>query len=174
MILALVNNIKGALLKIVVIFALLGGLFLVHTQQVNTAVNKAIVTQKAEYDRLNQSLQTKSLVFECSIKDDVTSITKEKDAKIKDITRKYNAALDSLRQYSTSNATSTSTSTSSNTTTDSSNAKSTAGVVTEGLFADHAEVSLGVAKNAEELKQHLNACYQQYDTVKDQLDSYRK
>jgi len=170
MILALVNNIKGALLKIVVILALLGGLFLVHTQQVNTAVNKAIVTQKAEYDRLNQSLQTKSLVFECSIKDDVTSITKEKDAKIKDISRKYNAALDSLRQYSTSTATSTS----SNTTTNSSNAKSTAGVVTEGLFADHAEVSLGVAKNAEELKQHLNACYQQYDTVKDQLDSYRK
>jgi hypothetical protein len=170
MILALVNNIKGTLLKIVVILALLGGLFLVHTQQVNTAVNKAIVTQKAEYDRLNQSLQTKSLVFECSIKDDVTSITKEKDAKIKDITRKYNAALDSLRQYSTS----ASTSTSSNTTTDSSNAKSTAGIVTEGLFADHAEVSLGVAKNAEELKQHLNACYQQYDTVKDQLDSYRK
>ena len=170
MILALVNNIKGALLKIAVILALLGGLFLVHTQQVNTAVNKAIVTQKAEYDRLNQSLQTKSLVFECSIKDDVTSITKEKDAKIKDITRKYNAALDSLRQYSTS----ASTSTSSNTTTDSSDAKSTAGIVTEGLFADHAEVSLGVAKNAEELKQHLNACYQQYDTVKDQLDSYRK
>ena len=170
MILALVNNIKGALLKIAVILALLGGLFLVHTQQVNTAVNKAIVTQKAEYDRLNQSLQTKSLVFECSIKDDVTFITKEKDDKIKDITRKYNAALDSLRQYSTS----ASTSTSSNTAADSSDAKSTAGIVTEGLFADHAEVSLGVAKNAEELKQHLNACYQQYDTVKDQLDSYRK
>jgi hypothetical protein len=170
MILALVNNIKGALLKIVVILALLGGLFLVHTQQVNTAVNKAIVTQKAEYDKLNQSLQTKSLVFECSIKDDVTSITKEKDAKIKDITRKYNAALDSLRQYSTSTATNTS----SNTAADSSDAKSTAGIVTEGLFADHAEVSLGIAKNAEELKQHLNACYQQYDAVKDQLDSYRK
>jgi len=170
MILALVNNIKGALLKIAVILALLGGLFLVHTQQVNTAVNKAIVTQKAEYDRLNQSLQTKSLVFECSIKDDVTFITKEKDDKIKDITRKYNAALDSLRQYSTS----ASTSTSSNTAADSSDAKSTAGIITEGLFADHAEVSLGVAKNAEELKQHLNACYQQYDTVKDQLDSYRK
>jgi len=168
MILALVNNIKGALLKIAVILALLGGLFLVHTQQVNTAVNKAIVTQKAEYDRLNQSLQTKSLVFECSIKDDVTSITKEKDAKIKDITRKYNAAIDSLRQYSAS------TSTASNTTSDSSNPESTKGINAEGLFADHAEVSLGVAKNAEELKQHLNACYQQYDAVKDQLDSYRK
>jgi len=168
MILALVNNIKTSLVKIAVLVVVLAGLFLVHNWQVNSAVDKAVATQKAEYNKLNQSLQNKSLVFECSIKDDVTSITKEKDAKIKDITRKYNAAIDSLRQYSTS------TSTSSNPTSDSSNPESTKGINAEGIFADHAEVSLGIAKNAEELKQHLNACYQQYDSVKDQLDNYRK
>lgn len=168
MILALVNNIKTSLVKIAVVIAVLAGLFLVHNWQVNLAVDKAVATQKAEYNKLNQSLQNKSLVFECSIKDDVTSITKEKDAKIKDITRKYNAAIDSLRQYSTS------TSTASNPTSDSSNPESTKGINAEGLFQRHAEVSLGIAKNAEELKQHLNACYQQYDSVKDQLDNYRK
>jgi hypothetical protein len=168
MILALANNIQSLLIKITIIIAVLAGLFLVHNWQVNTAVDKAVATQKAEYNKLNQSLQNKSLMFECSIKDDVSKITKEKDAKIKDITRKYNAAIDSLRQHSAS------TSTSSNPTTDSSNAKSTTGIVTEGLFADHAQVSLGIARDAEELKQHLNACYQQYDAVKDQLDNYRK
>jgi len=166
--LALVNNIQTLLVKAAVILCVLLGLFLVHNWQVNTAVNKAVATQKAEYDKLNQSLQTKSMISECSIKNDVNSIVKEKDAKIKDITYKYNAAIDSLRQYSTS------ASTTSNTTSNSSNAESTKGIATEGLFERHAEVSLGIAKNAEELKQHLNACYQQYDTVKDQLDSYRK
>jgi hypothetical protein len=168
MILALANNIQSLVIKVTIIIAVLAGLFLVHNWQVNAAVDKAVATQKAEYNKLNQSLQNKSLIFECSIKDDVRTITKEKDAKIKDITRKYNAAIDSLRQYSAS------TSTSSNSTTDSSNAESTKGIVTEGLFADHAQVSLGIARDAEELKQHLNACYQQYDAVKDQLDNYRK
>ena len=166
--LALVNNIQTLLVKAAVIACVLLGLFLVHNWQVNTAVNKAVATQKAEYDKLNQSLQTKSIISECSIKNDVNSIVKEKDAKIKDITYKYNAAIASLRQHSTS------TSTTSNPTSDSSNAKSTKGITTERLFADHAEVSLGIARDAEELKQHLNACYQQYDAVKDQLDNYRK
>lgn len=166
--LALVNNAQSLLIKIAAIIAVLGGLFLVHTWQVNAAVDKAVATQKAEYDKLNQSLQSKSLMFECSIKDDVTAITKEKDAKIKDITRKYNAAIASLRQHSTT------TSTTSNPTSDSSNAESTKGVTTERLFADHAEISLGIARDAEELKYHLNACYQQYDAVKNQLDNYRK
>jgi hypothetical protein len=166
--LALANNIQTLLIKIAVIIAVVAGLFLVHNWQVNAAVDKAVATQKAEYNKLNQSLQNRSLMFECSIKDDVTAITKEKDAKIKDITRKYNAAIASLRQHSTS------ASTPSNPTSDSSNAESTKGVTTERLFADHAEVSLGIARDAEELKHHLNACYQQYDAVKEQLDSYRK
>ena len=156
------------LIKIAVIISILAGLFLVHDWQVNAAVEKAVATQKAEYNNLAQQLSAKSLQFECSIKDDVNSITKEKDAKIKDITRKYNAAIDSLRQYSASS------STPSNLTSDSSNAESTRGITSEGLFADHAQVSLGIAKDAEELKQHLNACYRQYDTVKEQLDNYRK
>jgi hypothetical protein len=168
MILALANNIQSLLIKVTIIIAVLAGLFLVHNWQVNAAVDKAVATQKAEYNKLNQSLQNKSQMFECSIKDDVNAITKEKDAKIKDITRKYNAAIASLRQYSAS------TSTTSNPTSDSGNAQSTKGIVTEGLFADHAQVSLGIARDAEELKQHLNACYQQYDAVKDQLDNYRK
>lgn len=166
--LALANNIQTLLIKIAVIIAVIAGLFLVHKWQVNTAVDKAVATQKAEYNKLNQSLQNRSLMFECSIKDDVTAITKEKDAKIKDITRKYNTAVDSLRQHSAS------ASTPSNPTPDSSNAESIKGVIPKGLLADHAEVSLGIARDAEELKYHLNACYQQYDAVKNQLDSYRK
>jgi type II secretory pathway pseudopilin PulG len=156
------------LIKITVIISILAGLFLVHNWQVNKAVDKAVATQKAEYNKLTESLQNRSLRFECSIKDDVTAITKDKDAKIKDITRKYSTALASLQQYSTI------ASTTSNLTSDSSNAKSTTGITSEGLFTAHAKVSLGIAKDAEELKQHLNACYQQYDTVKDQLDNYRK
>ena len=166
--LALVNNIQTLLIKIAIIIAVITGLFLIHNWQVNTAVDKAVATQKVEYNKLNQSLQNKSLMFECSIKDDVTTIIKEKDAKIKDVTRKYNDAIASLRQHSTS------ASTPSNPTADSSNAESTKGVTPKGLLADHAEISLGIARDAEELKYHLNACYQQYNTVKNQLDSYRK
>ena len=140
----------------------------VTASQVNAAVDKAVATQKAEYNKLNQSLQNRSLMFECSIKDDVTAITKEKDAKIKDITRKYNAAIASLRQHSTS------ASTPSNPTSDSSNAESPKGATGAQLYRDDAAVLIRFARDAEELKTHLLACYQQYDSVKDQLDSYRK
>jgi hypothetical protein len=163
--------VQTILIKIVVIISILAGLFLVHTWQVNTAVDKAVATQQVKYDKLAQELNARSLRFECNIRDDTTAILKEKDAKIKDITRQYSTALASLQHYSTS---ANSTSTASNITSDSSNAKSTRGTTSEGLFADHAQISLGVAKDAEELKQHLNACYRQYDTVKQQLDNYRK
>lgn len=158
---------KEALVKLLIIIAVITSLFAAHSWQVNQAVQKAIATEASKYEKQKESLNSKSLLFECNIDKNAISIKGEKDAKIKDITSKYNAAIDSLRKHSTSDS---STSISPATC----NAESTTGVTAERLFADHAEVSLGVAKDAEELKAHLNACYQQYDTVKEQLDNYRK
>lgn len=158
---------KTLFIRIVIVLSLIFGLFALHTWQVNKEVNKAVAIQTLKYNKQIEELTLKSLKVECSIKDNVSKITGEKDAKIKDITLKYNAAVNSLRDYSTASTTSNS---SSNTC----NAESTTGVIDKGLFERHAQVSLGIARDAEELKAQLMACYQQYDTVKEQLDVYRK
>jgi hypothetical protein len=153
--------------KIIIIISLITAVFLTYVWQVNKAVDKAVAEQTIKHNQQIQSLTEKSLKVECNIKDNVSKITGEKDAKIKDITLKYNAAVDSLRQHSAPSPTSDSTS-------NTCNAESTTGTIEQGLFEKHAQISLGIARDAEELKTHLLACYQQYDTVKDQLDTYRK
>ncbi len=157
---------KTLFIQIVVVLGLIFSLFTLHTWQVNKEVDKAITTQTLRYNKQIEELTSKSLKVECNIKNSVSKITGEKDAKIKDITLEYNTAVNSLRQHSTSPT--------SNSSSDTCNTKSTTGIIGQRLFENHAQVSLGIARDAEELKANLIACYQQYGTVKDQLDNYRK
>lgn len=157
---------KTLFIQIVVVLGLIFGLFALHTWQVNKEVDKAVTTQTLKYNKQIEELTSKSLKVECNIKDGVSKIIGEKDAKIKDTTLKYNAAVNSLLNYSTNSKTDTSS--------NSCNAESTTGTIDKGLFDRHAQVSLGIARDAEELKTQLIACYQQYDSIKEQLDIYRR
>lgn len=157
---------KTLFIQIAIVLGLMFGLFALHTWQVNKEVNKAVAVQTLKYNKQIEELTSKSLKVECNIKDSVNKITGEKDAKIKDITLKYNAAVNSLRDYSTSAT--------SDISSNSCNAESTERTIDKRIFERHAQVSLGIARDAEELKTQLIACYQQYDSIKDQLDVYRR
>jgi uncharacterized membrane protein YqiK len=155
------------LIKIVIIISLITAVFLTHNWKVNKAVNKAVAEQVAIQTKKIRELEIKSLKAESELKDKVQSIKGEKDAEIKAIDRKYSTTIASLRSRPER-------STSSNPTTSTCNAESPQGATGKELYRNDAEVLIRFARDTEELKTHLLACYQQYDTVKDQLDNYRK
>jgi acetyl-CoA carboxylase alpha subunit len=155
------------LVKIIVIISLISAVFLTHTWRVNKAVDKAVAEQVAIYNNKIKELEIKSLKAESELKDKVQSIKGEKDAQIKAIDRKYNTTIASLLNRPER-------STTSNSTSSTCNAESTQGATGAQLYRNDAEVLIRFARDAEELKTSLIACYQQYDAVKDQLDNYRK
>lgn len=155
------------LIKIVIIISLITAVFLTHKWQVNKAVNKAVAEQVAIQTKKIQELEIKSLKSESELKDKVQTIKGEKDAEIKAIDRKYSTTIASLRSRPER-------STTSNPTTSTCNAESPKGATGKELYRNDAELLIRFARDTEELKTHLLACYQQYDTVKDQLDNYRK
>lgn len=136
-----------------------------HFYSINTAVTKAVQAQELIYKERLDQISIQNLKVESKLKTQVADITGEKDAKIKTIDAKYRNVLGSLLKYQTDST--------GNSTRSSSNAESTEGTNAEGLFARHAEIALGVARDAEELKAQLNMCYTQYDSIKDSLNTLR-
>ena len=155
------------LIKIGIVLAIVASLYFVHAWKVNAAVNKAVAEQIAIQTKKIQELEIKSLKAESELKDKVQTIKGEKDAQIKAIDSKYSTAIASLRSRPER-------STSSNPTTSTCNTESPQGATGKELYRNDAEILIRFARDTEELKTHLLACYQQYDTVKDQLDNYRK
>ena len=158
---------QAILVKIIIIISLITAVFLTHIWQVNKAVDKAVSEQVVLYNNKIKELEIKSLKTESELKDKVQAIKGEKDAQIKAIDRKYNTAIASLRSRPER-------STTSDPTPNTCNAESTKGATGAQLYRDDAEILTRFARDTEELKTHLLACYQQYDGVKDQLDNYRK
>jgi hypothetical protein len=155
------------LIKISIVLVIITSLYFVHAWKVKTAVNKAVAEQVIIYNNKVKELEIKSLKSESELKDKVQTIKGEKDAQIKAIDRKYSTTIASLLNRPER-------STSSNPTTSTCNAESTQGATGKELYRNDAEVLVRFARDTEELKTYLLACYQQYDTVKDQLDNYRK
>lgn len=152
--------------KIIAITLVLTSLFVWHRYEVSKAITKTVVEQTAIYEKQIKDLTVKSLKTELELKTQVAVIKGEKDAQIKNLDGKYRVAIDSLRQRQERSSTS-------NSTGNSSDAESTRQIDSERLFGRHAEISLGIARDAEELKTHLKACYAQYDIIYDQLNNYK-
>lgn len=153
--------------KIIAITLVLTSLFVWHRYEVSKAITKTVVEQTAIYEKQIKDLTVKSLKTELELKTQVAVIKGDKDAQIKNLDGKYRVAIDSLRQRQERSS-------SSNSTGNSSDAESTRQIDSERLFGRHAEISLGIARDAEELKTHLKACYAQYDIIYDQLNNYAK
>ena len=152
--------------KIIAIAIVLTSLFVWHKYEVSKAITKTVAEQTAIYEKQVKDLTLKSLKTELELKTQVAAIKGDKDAQIKNLDSKYRVAIDSLRQRQERSSTS-------NSTGNSSDAESTRQIDSERLFGRHAEISLGIARDAEELKTHLKACYAQYDTIYDQLNKYK-
>lgn len=157
---------QSLVLKFGAILLIVSSLFAWHKYEVHRAVNTSIVEQKAEYSKNIQELKLKSLTIENKLNLQVSEIEKVKDAEIKTINTRYNNLLNGLLTPPKRNP-------SANSTESSTTTESTAGTFNKGLFERHAQVSLGIARDAEELKQQLMLCYTQYDIVYEQLNNYR-
>lgn len=153
--------------KLIAVVLVFTSLFVWHRYEVSKAVTKTIAEQTAIYEKRITDLTVKSLKVELQLKTQVAAIEGEKDAKVKDLDRKYRTAIDSLRQRQERSTTSDSTG-------NSCNAESTKGATGAELYREDATFLIGFARDTEELKTHLKACYLQYDTVKQQLDNYRR
>lgn len=153
--------------KFIAILLVLAGLLFWHKYEVHKAVTKTIAEQTAIYKKQVDELTIKSLKVESDLKTQVATIQGDNDAKVKDIDRKYRIAVDSLRQRKER-------STASDSTRDSSNSESTTGATGAELYREDASFLVGFARDTEELKTRLNMCYAQYDTIKEQLNNYRK
>lgn len=154
-------------MKIVAILLVLTSLFAWHKYEVSKAITNTVAEQTAIYKKQVDELTIKSLKVESELKTQVEAIKGEKDAQVKDIDRKYRTAIDSLRQRQER-------STASNSTGNSCNAESTKGATGAELYREDAEILIEFARDTEELKTHLKVCYLQYDTIKQQLDNYRR
>lgn len=153
--------------KIIAVMLVVGVLFLWHKYEVHVAVEETIVQQKFEYEKKVQELTRRSLNTEKELKKQISKVEDDKNAEIKNIDRKYRSTIDSLRQRNER-------STASNSTGSTCDAESTKGATGAELYREDASFLVGFARDAEELKTHLNACYMQYDVVREQLNNYRK
>ena len=153
--------------KIIAIALIVVSLFVWHKYEVNKAITKTIAEQTAIHVEQVNQLKLKSLETQSKLYSQVSEMEYKKNAEIKSIDAKYRTAIDSLRQREERSPTS-------NSTGNSNNAESTRQVDSERLFGRHAEISLGIARDAEELKTHLKVCYAQYDIIYEQLNNYRK
>lgn len=138
-----------------------------HKHEVKVSVNQAVAAQKAEYDAIIKEIKVKSLETESQLNQSILDMEIKKNAQIKNIDRKYHSVIDSLRRRPERNTTSDSTSSTCN-------AESPKGATGEQLFREDAEFLIGFAKQAEELKEHLKACYIQYDEIKDKLEKFKQ
>lgn len=152
--------------KLIAILLVVASLFAWHKYEVNKAINKTIAEQTAIYKKQVDELTIKSLKVESELKTQVSTIKGEKDAQIKTLDTKYRIAIDSLRQRQERSS-------SSNSTGNSCNTESTKGATGAELYREDAEFLIRFARDTEELKTQLKACYVQYDSIHDQLNKYK-
>lgn len=154
-------------IKLIAFIILIAGLFAWHKHEVSSAVKQTLASEQIKQDNLVKNLKIKSLETETKLNTQIVELETTKNAQIKTITTKYNSAIISLRQRPER-------STESDSPRDSSHAESPGRTDDERLFGRHAEISLGIARDAEKLKIYLDSCYKQYDKVKEELNNYRK
>lgn len=152
--------------KLIAIAIVLTSLFVWHKYEVSKAITKTVAEQTAIYEKQVKDLTLKSLKTELELKTQVAAIKGDRDAQIKNLDSKYRVAIDSLRQRQERSS-------SSNSTGNSCNAESTKGATGAELYREDAEFLIGFARDTEELKTQLNACYAQYDIVYEQLNNYK-
>jgi hypothetical protein len=152
--------------KLIAILLVFTSLFVWHKYQVHRAVSNTIAEQTAIYKKQVDELTIKSLKIESELKNQVLVIKGEKDAQIKNLDTKYRVAINGLRQRQERDSTTDSTR-------NSCNAESTKGATGAELFREDAEFLIGFARDTEELKTQLKACYAQYDSIYDQLKNYK-
>lgn len=170
-----------ALMKLVIISAVIAGAYIWHVQDVNHKVEQAVTTERnsllVQYSKQAIKLQDNAYLAEVNLQNKIKRITDDKQKELSSVNAKY---LDLLNWLSTqSSNTGKQTSISNGT----SNTESTTGANQQGLLQgdaigvtelNHSAIELiGFAKQTEELKVYLLSCYKQYDQVLEDQQKFK-
>lgn len=149
--------ISGWQVKIILVVALVVGAYTWHKVEVNKAVNQATAELELGYAKEIFKIKDRANEQTFILKDKVISITKEKNAKLKDADAKYDALLVWLssqpRNPSSSNGVPN----------DAAYGDSTERIAGTGLSERDAKSLAKYATDTEKLKEYLLACYKQHD-----------
>ena len=161
--------ISGWQVKLILVIALVIGAYTWHRIEVNKAVSQAIAELELGYAREIFKIKDRANEQTFILKDKIASITKEKNAKLKDADAKYESLLVWLqsqpRNPSSNNGVSD----------DAAYGESTERIAGTGLSERDAKSLAQYATDAEKLKEHLLACYKQHDEeLKTQEEFKRK
>ena len=160
----------GLLIKFGLVLTLLLSIYAGHKYQVSQAVKEAV--HVVEVQHAAETFRQKEIIFDKAQKEknklqsDFDKTQKEKDAKIKSLNSDVSRMLVSLQQRPSRDTSNSSSGANSSTT------ESPRGAYPSELFREDALTFINFARDAEEVRLGLVACYRDYDAVKKSVESF--
>ena len=153
--------------KLIILIIVLVSLFSYHKVLVHDAVTQAVTEIELNLAKENFKLKERSLNAQIALQESFDNIQKDKDAKIKTLNARVASLTRSLQERPSRPD-------SSGISNDSRVEESSRYVAADRLYRDDAAVAIWFATRTEGLKIELQTCYNNYETVKQALENFKK
>lgn len=163
----LTTLISGWQVKLILLLAVIFGVWTWHRAEVKMAVNEAVSQIEVQQAKESFRLKERSLNTQLELQAKVDKIQKEKDDEISNLKSRVSALSSSLSNRPSRQEPS-------GVSNNPSNPESTGYVAADRLYRDDAEVLVWFSARTEGLKIALQSCYKQYDEVKETLDKFKR
>lgn len=164
---SLIEMFGGWQTKLVILIIVLVSLFSYHKVLVNKAVTEAVAEIELNLAKENFKLKERSLNAQIALQESFDNIQKDKDAKIKTLNARVASLTRSLQERPSRPEPS-------GVSNDSRVEESSGYVAADRLYRDDAAVAIWFATRTEGLKIELQTCYNNYETVKQELENFKK
>lgn len=153
--------------KLTILILAFSSAYLWHLSEVKVAVTKAVAELELNISKENFKLKERSLNAQIELQQSFDNIQKDKDAKIKNLNARVATLTRSLQERPSRPEPSG--------VTDNSRVEESSGyVAADRLYRDDAAVAIWFATRTEGLKIELQTCYNNYETVKQALENFKK
>ena len=164
---SLIEMLGGWQTKLIILIVVLVSLFSYHKVLVNKAITEAVAEVELNISKENFKLKERSLNAQIELQQSFDNIQKDKDAKIKNLNARVASLTRSLQERPIRPE-------SSGVPDNSGVEESTGYVAADRLYRDDAAVAIWFATRTEGLKIELQTCYNNYETVKQALENFKK
>ena len=153
--------------KLLILVIVLVSLFAWHKVLVHEAVTEAVAEVELNISKENFKLKERSLNAQIELQQSFDNIQKDKDAKIKNLNARVASLTRSLQERPSRPESSG--------VPDNSRIEESSGyVAADRSYRDDAAVAIWFATRTEGLKIELQTCYNNYETVKQALENFKK
>lgn len=157
----------GWQIKLILLLALLFGAWTWHRAEVKIAVKEAVAKIEVQQNKENFRLKERSLNTQIELQAKADKIEKDKNNEISNLKSRVRTLTDSLSNRPNRPEPS-------GIPNNTGDEESTGYMAADRLYRDDAAVAIWFATRTEGLKIELQACYKQYDEVKETLDKFKK